>query len=141
MKIIIFILCFIVSLASTNPFPHGCSITINSESNLDTQFTNNQLLNCLNSSIFWSYPTGNLTALFSADINKSKSFEFCLFDSIQIYSDIPVYRVVNGQEFKITKNDNKVCMISDSTNTVTLKLVGPKSLKYYGVFIDVGISV
>lgn len=140
MKVIIFIICFTDSLTSANPFDNGCSLTIVSAPDLNTFFSNNELLSCANASIFWSYPLGNLTTVFSADVNKTKSFDFCLFNSLSIYNDIPVYRVQDGQEFKINKNNNKVCMQSDSSNSVTLKLVGPKNLKYYGVFIDFGLS-
>ena len=59
----------------------------------------------------------------------------------QIYNDIPVYRVEENQETRVVKSDDNVCMQSDSlTNTVTLRFVGPKQMKYYGVFIQYSIQ-
>ena len=117
-----------------------CSINLStSPSQPNTLITNEKVVNCPRANIFWNYPTNNLTIVFSAP--QSKPFQFCLIKSTEIYTDIPVYRLVNGQETLVVKSDTEVCMSSDrDVNTLTLKLVGPKKLKYYGVFIDFSLQ-
>ena len=118
----------------------NCFINLSTSPNTpNTVITNEQSINCTDASIFWNYPTNNLTIIFSS--SQHESFEFCLLQPNQIYKDIPVYRVVGQQETLVVKSEEKVCMPSDTkTNILTLKLVGPQRMHYYGVFIEYSIN-
>lgn len=118
----------------------GCYLNLNIPSQPNTVITNEQVLNCTEVSMFWNYPTNNLTILFTS--LHSNQFNFCLLKPNQIYSDIPVYRIEKGQEILVKKSSNKVCMKSDENekSILTLRLVAPERLHYYGVFIDYSIE-
>lgn len=141
MKSLIIIFCLVASLIAThNEWANDCSLNLSTPLNQpNTIVTNAKVLNCSEANIFWNYPMNNLTIVYSAP--KSASFNFCLTNSNSIYPDIPVYHVVLNQETKVIKSSNKVCMKSDATKSLTLKLVGPPQMKYYGVFIDYSITV
>ena len=118
----------------------NCFINLSTSPNTpNTVITNEQSINCTDASIFWNYPTNNLTIIFAS--SQHESFEFCLLQPNQIYKDIPVYRLVDQQETIVVKSEEKVCMPSDTkTNILTLKLVGPQRMHYYGVFIEYSIN-
>ena len=87
--------------------------------------SNDKLKNCTEAQIFWNYPANNLTVVFSAP--KFKPFK--------------LYRVVGKQNSLVVKSKNNVCMNSDRlTKTLTLKFVGTKNPKYYGVLIEYSIQ-
>ena len=117
-----------------------CFLNLNIPSQQNTVITNEKLLNCTEASMFWNYPTNNLTIVFTS--LHSDQFKFCLLKSNQIYSDIPVYRIQRDQEVLVTKSENKICMNSDESekSLLTLKLVGPKQMHYYGLLIDYSIE-
>jgi hypothetical protein len=135
-----FIFIFILAeIILANEWIYDCMMNLSIPVQPNTVITNQKLINCTEASIFWNYPMNNLTSVFSSKENKP--FQFCLINSNQIYNDIPVYRVEENQETRVVKSDDNVCMQSDSlTNTVTLRFVGPKQMKYYGVFIQYSIQ-
>lgn len=135
-----FIFIFILAeIILANEWIYDCMMNLSIPVQPNTVITNQKLINCTEASIFWNYPMNNLTSVFSSKENKP--FQFCLINSNQIYSDIPVYRVEENNETRVVKSDDNVCMQSDSlTNTVTLRFVGPKQMKYYGVLIKYSIQ-
>ena len=138
MKILIFIF-ILAEIILANEWIYDCMMNLSIPIQPNTEITNQKLINCTEASIFWNYPMNNLTSVFSSKENKP--FQFCLINSNQIYNDIPVYRVEENKETRVVKSDDNVCMQSDSlTNTVTLRFVGPKQMKYYGVFIQYSIQ-
>ena len=139
MKISITVLLSLVTCLQVTCSDDNCFMNLSTSSNPNSVITNEQLLNCTEASIFWNYPTNNLTIIFSS--SHYKSFEFCLLQPNQIYKDIPVYRVVGQQETLVIKSEDKVCMSSDTkTDILTLKLIGPQQMHYYGVFIEYSIN-
>jgi hypothetical protein len=139
MKISILVLLSFVACLQVAYSDKKCSLILRPSSDTNSVITNEKLLNCTNAEIFWSYPRNNLTIIFSS--SQRKSFKFCLLKPNEIYKDIPVYRVVGRKEKLVIKSENKVCMSSDSqTNILTLKLVGPRRMMYYGVFIRYSIN-
>jgi hypothetical protein len=139
MKISILVLLSFVACLQVAYSDDNCYTNLSTPPNTNTVITNEQSINCTDASIFWNYPTNNLTIIFSS--SQHTSFEFCLIESNQIYKNIPVYRVVGEKETLVIKSENKVCMPSESqTNVLTLKLVGPQRMMYYGVFIQYSIN-
>ena len=141
MKSVLIILILAAGLLATdNEWVYNCTLNLVTPfDQSNTIVTNMKLHNCSEANIFWNYPMNNLTIVFT--VPQSKPFQFCLINSDSIYDDIPVYRVTSSQETKVGKSSEKVCMQSDSTNSLTLKLVGPPKMKYYGVFVDFSITV
>jgi len=140
MKISMLVLLALVACLQVAYSDDNCFINLSTSPNTpNTVVTNEQSINCTDASIFWNYPTNNLTIIFSS--SQHEPFEFCLLEPNQIYKDIPVYRVVDEQETLVVKSEEKVCMPSDTkTNILTLKLVGPQRMRYYGVSIDYSIN-
>ena len=146
MKISMLLLVSLVTCLQVAYSDNECRLILRTSGN--TVITNEQLPNpdCTRALILWRYEFGrhgigrdNLTIIFSS--SQHESFEFCLLEPNQIYKDIPVYRVVDQQETLVVKSEEKLCMPSDTkTNILTLKLVGPQRMHYYGVFIDYSIN-
>jgi hypothetical protein len=112
-----------------------CFITVSCDTNKPFEISNKDFYNCSDASIFWSYPVSNMTIIFKYDQNSSLPFNFCLTDLKSIYDDILLYGIADGEETKIDKILQKICFDSDKNNSFGLKLVGPSSIYYYGVFI------
>jgi hypothetical protein len=112
-----------------------CFITVSCDTDKAFEISNKDFYNCSDASIFWSYPVSNMTIIFRYDQNSSSPFNFCLTDLKSIYDDILLYRITDGKESKIDKIQHKICFDSDKNNSFGLKLVGPSSIYYYGVFI------
>ena len=143
MKSFLIILFFAAVLkASTTESPDSCKRYLILPSTFEESkriFTNEQLQNCSRANMIWSNPMNNLTFVFSAP--QSKPFRLSLFNTIPYFYDIPTYHVINGKEEEIKKSTNKVVLKRDSTNSLTLKFVGPSKSKYFGVYIDHSITV
>jgi hypothetical protein len=77
-----------------------------------------------------------MTMTFKYDEESSSSFKFCLTDTSFIYKDLPLYRIINGQEVLIDIVAKIMCFNSDKNNEIVLKSVGPTRLHYYGELID-----
>ena len=130
------IIVFLIAglLTKSNGVELDCNLIVSKPvGQTNHQITNEKVINCSKASVVWNYPTNNLTIVFSTP--KSNSFQLCLRNSISIYSDILVYRKENDQEVKVLKNSNNVCMESDIGKKLTLKLVAPSKLIYYGVLV------
>jgi len=141
MKSVLAIIFLIITglLTNGNGWALDCSLNVSTPSGqVNHVITNSEVLNCTEANIFWNYPMNNLTIVFSAP--ELKPFQFCLINSDSIYYDILVYHVENNQETKVIKSKNKVCMKSNTGNTITLKLAAPTQMKYYGVFVDYTIN-
>ncbi len=147
MKISMLLLVSLVACLQFAYSDNECRLILRTSGN--TVITNEQLPNpdCTRALILWRYEFGrhgigrdNLTIIFSS--SQHEPFEFCLLKANRIYfKDIPVYRVVGQQETLVVKSEEKVCMPSDSqTDSLTLKLVGPRQFTYYGVYIRYSIN-
>ena len=73
---------------------------------------------------------------FKFDEESSSAFRFCLTDTSFIYKDLPLYRIINGEEILISIVAKKMCFDSDKNNSIVLKSVGPNRLQYYGELIN-----
>ena len=140
--LIVFILVAGLLASRDNELVDRCKMNLSTPSaQPNTIVTNAKLHNCSEAIIFWNYPINNLTMFFT--VPQSKPFQLCLTDLKKIPFDLPIYRKspISGQETKIGTSKSKVCMQSDSTNSLTLKLVGPPKMKYYGVSVVYSITV
>ena len=108
-----------------------CSLTVSCYSHVAFHVTNEKLFDCNQASIYWSYPRSNMTVKFTYDASSSSTFQLCLTNPNNIPEDIPLYRIFNKQESKISTETDKFCLNSDSNNAVVLKLIGPTDFRYF----------
>ena len=96
---------------------------------------------CTSVSLFWSYPVDNLTITIETPFTQKQQAYTLEFDNEQIMSYIShVYRFIDGKETEVTTHDSKLIQHSDSKYQIILKLEGPPTLTYYGVFVHYNVT-
>ncbi|UJR20007.1 hypothetical protein I4U23_023141 [Adineta vaga] len=118
----------------------GCSGTITTSRDCKTSklnLGNTTITTCNPVGLFWSYPTDNLTLTIETLFTKEHRAYKIVIDNKQLSGAIShVYRIINGKETEVTTTDEKLFQTSDTNYQVILKLQGPPTIYYYGVFID-----
>lgn len=126
------------SIVTPTTSASDCYMTVYSTNGQNFEITNENLINCTSASIFWSYPSENMTAIFYGDASKSRSFKLCFQNAP--YSDIFLYRWDGKQYDRINTDKVPICLNSDDKNRVKVFYKGTGRVQYYGIFINYKIE-
>lgn len=96
---------------------------------------------CSSVDIFWSYPMNNLTVIIQTMwTQKRRPYTIHLRAKYLKPQILHLYRINQGVEKEVKIRGNVIKEKSDKNYKVILKFQAPKTLQFYGVFIEYNVT-